>query len=80
MRLRIGFSLVFLGLGLWADQESQAARFTADTSIAESERDFAIQKAAYDEQTNAHRAAFGWPFYLATSSSLTIPRCGTISR
>ena len=39
-----------------ADQEQQAARFAADTAIAESERDFQTQKAAYDQQVNARRA------------------------
>jgi len=39
-----------------ADQEAQAARFSADTSIAESERDFALEKASYDLQTNQRRA------------------------
>ncbi len=39
-----------------ADQEAQAARFAADTAIAESERDFQTQKAAYDQQVNARRA------------------------
>ena len=39
-----------------ADQERQAARFAADTAIAESERDFQTQKAAYDQQVNARRA------------------------
>jgi len=36
--------------------ERQSARFQADTAIAESERDFQMQKAAYDQQTNARRA------------------------
>lgn len=40
-----------------ADQEAQAARFAADTSIAASERDFSLEKASYNEQTNALRAA-----------------------
>ncbi len=39
-----------------ADKEAQAARFSADTSIAESERDFATEKAAYDQQVNARKA------------------------
>ena len=39
-----------------ADQERQAARFAADTEIAESERGFQTQKAAYDKQVNARRA------------------------
>ena len=39
-----------------AEQERQAARFAADTAIAESERDFETQKAAYDQQVNARRA------------------------
>ena len=38
------------------DQARQAARFGADTAIAESERDFMLQKAAYDQQTNQRRA------------------------
>jgi flotillin len=36
-----------------ADQEAQAARFAADTAIAESEQDFNIQKASYDRESNA---------------------------
>ena len=39
-----------------ADQASQAARFAADTAIAESERDFSTQKAVYDQQVNARKA------------------------
>ena len=39
-----------------ADQQRQAARFQADTAIAESERDFQTQKAAYDQQVNARTA------------------------
>ena len=39
-----------------AEQQSQAAKYTADTSIAESERDFRIEKAAYDQEVNARRA------------------------
>ena len=39
-----------------ADQQRQAARFEADTSIAASERDFQTQKAAYDQQVNARTA------------------------
>jgi flotillin len=39
-----------------ADQEAQAARFAADTAIAESERDFNIQKASYDRESNARLA------------------------
>jgi flotillin len=39
-----------------ADRERQAARFQADTAIAESERDFKLQKAAYDQQVNARQA------------------------
>ena len=39
-----------------AEQQRQAARFTADTSIAQSQRDFESQKAAYDQQVNARRA------------------------
>ncbi len=39
-----------------AEQERQAARFAADTAIAESERDYQTEKAAYDQQVNARRA------------------------
>ena len=39
-----------------AEQARQAARYSADTAIAESERDFQIQKAEYDQQVNARRA------------------------
>ena len=39
-----------------AEQQSQAAKYTADTSIAASERDFRIEKAAYDQEVNARRA------------------------
>ena len=39
-----------------ADQERQAARFAADTAIAESERDFQLQKASFDQQTFARQA------------------------
>ena len=38
-----------------AEQERQAARFAADTSIAQSQRDFESEKAAYDRQVNARR-------------------------
>ena len=39
-----------------ADRDRQAARYAADTAIAESQRDFEVQKAAYDQQVNARRA------------------------
>ena len=39
-----------------AEQQREAARFSADTSIAESKRDFETQKASYDQQVNARRA------------------------
>ena len=39
-----------------ADQQRQAARFEADTEIAESERDFQTKKAGYDQEVNARRA------------------------
>lgn len=39
-----------------ANQEAETARFLSDTTIAESERDFSLQKAAFDQQTNARRA------------------------
>jgi len=39
-----------------ADQERQAARFAADTEIANSERNFESQKAAFDQEVNARRA------------------------
>jgi len=39
-----------------ADQIGQAARFKADTSIAESKRDFSIEKAGYDREVNARKA------------------------
>ena len=39
-----------------AEQLREAARYSADTSIAESQRDFETQKAAYDQQVNARRA------------------------
>ena len=39
-----------------AEQQRQAARFAADTAIAESERDFQTEKASYDRQVNARRA------------------------
>ena len=39
-----------------ADQQGQAARFQADTEIAESEQDFATEKAQYDRQVNARKA------------------------
>ena len=35
---------------------ARGARFQADTAIAEAERDYQLQKAAYDQQTNARRA------------------------
>jgi flotillin len=40
-----------------ADQTRQAARFIADTRIAESERDYNLKKAAYDLDVNSKRAA-----------------------
>jgi len=39
-----------------ADEKRQAARFQADTGIAQSERDYATEKAGYDQQVNARRA------------------------
>ena len=39
-----------------ADQKRQAARFLANTAIAESERDFTLEKTAYDQQVNAKKA------------------------
>ena len=39
-----------------AEQQRQAARFAADTNIAQSQRDFESEKAAYDQQVNARRA------------------------
>ena len=39
-----------------AQQESQAAKFAADTAIAESERDYSVEKAEYDQQVNARKA------------------------
>ena len=39
-----------------AEQQRQAARYAADTEIAESERAFATKKAGYDQEVNARRA------------------------
>ncbi len=39
-----------------AEQERRAAKYQADTAVAESERDFNIEKAAYDQQVNARKA------------------------
>ncbi len=39
-----------------ADQQRQAARFAADTEIANSERDYQTRKAGYDQEVNARRA------------------------
>ena len=39
-----------------AEQLRQAARFAADTEIAESERDYQTRKAGYDQEVNARRA------------------------
>ena len=39
-----------------AEQQREAARFAADTAIAESKRDFETQQAAYDQQVNARKA------------------------
>ena len=39
-----------------AQQMSEAARFAADTAVAESERDFSTQKAEYDQDVNARNA------------------------
>lgn len=39
-----------------ADQEAQAARYAADTAIAQSERDFNLEKAGFDQQSNQRRA------------------------
>ncbi len=39
-----------------AKREQQAATFEAETRIAESERSFNVQKAAYDQEVNARRA------------------------
>lgn len=39
-----------------ADREARGARFEADARIAESERDFSLQKAAYDQEVNARKA------------------------
>ena len=39
-----------------ANRDQEQARFEADTLIAEAERDFAVQKAIYEQETNARRA------------------------
>ncbi len=39
-----------------ADRSGQAARYKADTAIAESERDFSVEKANYDREVNAKKA------------------------
>lgn len=39
-----------------ADKMGQAARYKADTAIAESERDFSVEKAIYDREVNAKKA------------------------
>ena len=39
-----------------AEQKRQAVRYQADTEIAESERDYSLEKAAYDKQVNARKA------------------------
>ncbi len=37
-------------------QKAEQARYSADTAIAESQRDFEVKKAAYDREVNARRA------------------------
>ena len=39
-----------------AQQASEAAKFAADTAVAESERDYSTQKAEYDQEVNARKA------------------------
>ncbi|MFC1944593.1 flotillin family protein [Chloroflexota bacterium] len=39
-----------------AEREGKAARYKADTSIAESERGFSVEKAKYDQEVNARKA------------------------
>ncbi len=39
-----------------ANQEGQAAKYLADTKIAESNKDFSVQKAAYDQEVNRRKA------------------------
>jgi flotillin len=39
-----------------ADQMAQAAKYAADTAIAESQRDFQTEKAAYEKEVNARTA------------------------
>ncbi len=39
-----------------ANQEGQAAKYAADTKIAESNKDYSVQKAAYDAETNRRKA------------------------
>jgi flotillin len=39
-----------------ARQAGETAKFLAETRIAESEKDYAVEKAAYDQQTNQKRA------------------------
>ena len=39
-----------------ANRDQEQARFEADTLIAEAERDFSVQKAIYEQETNARRA------------------------
>ncbi len=39
-----------------ANQEGQAAKYLADTKIAESNKDFSVQKAAYDADVNRKKA------------------------
>ncbi len=39
-----------------AEQAHQAAKFKADTAIAESEKDYSLEKAEYDKQVNSRKA------------------------
>ena len=39
-----------------ADRDAQGARFLADAKIAESQRDFSVEKAAFDQEVNAREA------------------------
>lgn len=39
-----------------ANQEGQAAKYLADTKIAESNKDYSVQKAAYDQEVNRRKA------------------------
>lgn len=52
-----------------AEQEGEQARFVAQTKIAEADKDYQVQKAAYDAEVNRNRAAAELAYELQRNKS-----------